>query len=94
MNKVVFVTGATRGIGKQIALSFAKKDIAINYRTENEELQKTKQELEEYKVTCLCVQGDIANFEDCERMTKEIIDTFGKIDVLVNNHIDNAKKRC
>jgi len=65
MNKVVFVTGATRGIGKQIALSFAKKgyDIAINYRTENEELQKTKQELEEYKVTCLCVQGDIANLK-------------------------------
>ena len=48
MNKVALVTGATRGIGKQIALTFAENgyDVAINYRKENEELEITKKEIE------------------------------------------------
>ena len=51
MNKVAFITGATRGIGKQIAITLAKNgcDIAINYRTQNEELETTKKEIEELK---------------------------------------------
>lgn len=87
MNKVAFITGATRGIGKQIAITLAKNgyDIAINYRTENEELQNTKKEIEENNVKCLAVQGDVSNFEDCEIFVKQIIEEYGKIDVLVNN---------
>ena len=48
MNKVAFITGSTRGIGKQIAITLAENgyDIAINYRTENEELENTKKEIE------------------------------------------------
>lgn len=87
MNKVVLITGATRGIGKQIAITFAQNgyDIAINYRKENDDLKSTKEEIEKNNVKCLAVQGDVSNFEDCERFVKEIIDEFGKIDVLVNN---------
>ena len=87
MNKVAFVTGSTRGIGKQIALTLAQNgyDIAINYRKENEELNLTKQEIEKCGVKCLAVQGDVSSFEDSERMVKEIIENFEKIDVLVNN---------
>lgn len=87
MNKVAFITGSTRGIGKQIAITLAKNgyDVVINYRNENEDLINTKKEIEAQHVKCLAVQGDIANFEDCERMIKEAIDKFGKIDVLVNN---------
>ena len=87
MNKVVLVTGATRGIGKQIAITFAKEgyDIAINYRKENEDLENTKKEIEENGVKCFAVQGDVSSFEDCERFVKEIINEYGKIDVLVNN---------
>ena len=87
MNKVALITGATRGIGKKIALTFAKEgyDIAINYRKENEELANTKKAIEAHNVKCLTVQGDVSSFEDCERFVQEIIAEYGKIDVLVNN---------
>ena len=87
MSKVALITGATRGIGRQIAITFAKEgyDIALNYRKENEELESVKKEIEENKVTCFAVKGDVSNFEDCEEFTKQIIEKFGRIDVLVNN---------
>ena len=87
MSKVALITGATRGIGKQIAIKLAKEgyDIAINYRSENDDLIQTKKEIEENNVKCLTVQGDVSNFEDCQRFTEEVIKEFGKIDVLVNN---------
>lgn len=87
MNKVVLITGATRGIGKQIALTFAQNgfDVAINYRQENDDLKSIKTEIEKNNVKCLAVQGDVSSFEDCERFVKEIIEEYGKIDVLVNN---------
>lgn len=87
MAKVALITGATRGIGKAIAIKLANAgfDIALNYRKENDDLTNTKSEIEKAGVDCLPVQGDISSFEDCERIAKEIFDKFGKIDVLVNN---------
>ena len=87
MGKVALITGATRGIGKQIALTLAKEgyDIAINYRKENEDLGSTRKELAEVGVEVLAVQGDVSNYEDCERFVKQVIEKFGHIDVLVNN---------
>ena len=87
MNKLALITGGTRGIGKQIALTFAKEgyDIAINYRTENDDLKNTKREIEANNVKCFAVQGDVTKFEDCEKFVKQIIEEFGNIDVLVNN---------
>lgn len=87
MDKVAFVTGGTRGIGKQIAINLAKAgyDIAINYRNENEALKETQIEIERQGVKCFSVKGDVSVFEECEKMVKDIINQFGKIDVLVNN---------
>ena len=87
MNKVAFITGATRGIGRQIAITLAKEgfDIAINYRKENEDLIQTKKMVEDQKVKCFTVQGDVSSFEDSERMVKDIIEEFNHIDILVNN---------
>lgn len=87
MNKLAIITGGTRGIGKQIALTFAKEgyNIAINYRTENEDLKNTKKEIEENNVKCFAFQGDVTNFKDCEQFVKQIVEEFGNIDVLVNN---------
>lgn len=87
MNKVAFITGATRGIGRQIAITLAKEgfDIAINYRKENEDLIETKKLVETQNVKCFTVQGDVSSFEDSEKMVKDIIEEFNHIDILVNN---------
>ena len=87
MEKSALITGATRGIGKQIAITLAKQgyNIALNYRKENEELENTKKEIEEIGVQVLAVKGDVANFEECENFVKQVIERFGQIDVLVNN---------
>ena len=87
INKLALITGGTRGIGKQIAITLAKVgyDIAINYRTENEDLENTKKEIEAQNVKCIAVKGDVSNFEDTQKFVKEIIEAYGKIDVLVNN---------
>ena len=87
MDKCALITGATRGIGKQIAITLAKQgyNIALNYRKVNEELENTKKEIEKIGVQILAVKGDVANFEDCENFVKQVIERFGQIDVLVNN---------
>ena len=85
--KVALVTGATRGIGKEIALELAKNgfDIAVNYRSMQDDMEDLKKEIESNNVRCEFVGADVANFEQCENMVKETIEKYGKIDVLVNN---------
>ena len=87
MSKVAVITGASRGIGKAIALKFASKgyNIVINYHGNIESALKTKQECESFGVSTLVYQGDVADFEHMEHMMKETIQTFGRIDVLINN---------
>ena len=86
-NKIALITGATRGIGKQIAITLAENgfDIALNYRKENEDLENTKKEIEKIGRKCVAVKGDVSSYEDCENFVKEVIAQYGKIDVLVNN---------
>ncbi|CDM69773.1 3-oxoacyl-[acyl-carrier-protein] reductase FabG [Clostridium bornimense] len=85
--KVALITGATRGIGKAIALKFAENgaDIALNYRRDNEDLKNLVRELECKGVKVLPVQGDVAILEDANRIVKETVEGLGKLDILVNN---------
>ena len=86
--KVALITGAARGIGKEISVKLAKAgyDVAINYRTKTDDLEALKSEIEsEFGVKCALVQGDVASFEDAENMVKQTVEELGKIDVLVNN---------
>ncbi len=87
MEKVAFITGATRGIGKQIAITLSKEgyDIALNYRKNKEEADYVKKEIESNQVKCLPIQGDVSCYEDCKKMACQVIEKFGKVDVLVNN---------
>lgn len=87
MDKVALVTGAARGIGKQIAIKLAKEgyNIALNYRTNTDSIVELKNQIENFGVECLLVQGDVSVFEDTERIANETFEKFGRIDVLVNN---------
>ena len=60
-------------------------DIAFNYRKENEDLENIKKQIKELNVRCLPVKGDVSIFDDTANMVNQIINEFGKIDVLVNN---------
>ena len=84
-NKTVLVTGGAKGIGRAIALRFAKEgcNIALNYRSKVAE--DLIQEIESFGVVCLPLQGDISDFETAKRIGMETKEHFGSLDVLVNN---------
>jgi 3-oxoacyl-[acyl-carrier protein] reductase len=85
--KTVLVTGASRGIGKAIAVKFAKKNynVVINCVRSKERLMQTKKEIESYQVPCLAFLGDMGDMARCEALFKQIKKQFGALDVLVNN---------
>lgn len=85
--KTVLVTGSSRGIGKAIAIKFAKKNynVVINCIKNEESLQAVKKEIEGYNVSCLTFVGDVGNHENAEDLFSKIKKQFGSIDILVNN---------
>ena len=85
--KTVLVTGSSRGIGKAIAVKFAKKGyhVVINCAHNEEELLKTKAEIESYQVSCLAYLGDMGEIEAAKGLFQQIKKMYGSIDVLVNN---------
>ena len=88
MKKSVLITGASRGIGAATALEFASKgyNVAINYCNSQESATSLKQMiLENYDVDVLIVKADVSKELEIKNMIKEVFDTFGAIDVLVNN---------
>lgn len=85
--KTVLVTGASRGIGKAIAIKYAKKgyNVVINCIHREAQLLQTKAEIESYQVSCLSYLGDVGEFHCCQELFRKIKKQFGGLDVLVNN---------
>ena len=85
--RAAIVTGATRGIGRAIALELARQgaDVAFNYAKSAEAAESLKAEIEALGVRALAAQGDVANTEAAAEMVKQTKDAFGRIDFLVNN---------
>ena len=85
--KVALVTGAARGIGKAIALRFAEQgaDVAFTDLEINEVAEQTLAELEALGVKARAYASNAASFEESHEVVKQIVEDFGRIDVLVNN---------
>ena len=86
-NKVAIITGGDSGIGRAVAVAFAKEgaDIAIVYLEEHKDANETKSLVEEKGRRCLLVSGDVGHEDFCRKAVGQIINEFGKIDILVNN---------
>jgi len=85
--KVALITGADSGIGRAVAIAFAREgaDLVISYLDEHEDAKATAEWIEKAGRQCLLIPGDIAEKEQCQAVVDKTIERFGRIDVLVNN---------
>lgn len=86
--KIALITGGDSGIGKAVAVLFAKEgaSIAIAYLNEDRDAKETRQYIEEnFGATCLLIKGDLSKEKNCIDAVKKTVRQFGQIDILVNN---------
>ncbi len=86
-DKKVLITGGDSGIGRAVALAFAREgaDLAVSYLSEEVDACETKRLVEDARRQCLLMPGDIAVAEHCRELVAKTARAFGRIDVLVNN---------
>ena len=86
-DKKAIITGADSGIGRAVALAFAREgaDVAVSYLNEEEDATETKRLVEEAGRKCLLIAGDVSSPDHCRKLVQKAVDEFGRIDVLVNN---------
>ena len=86
-DKKVLLTGGDSGIGRAVAIAFAREgaDLLVSYLNEDEDAAETKRLVEEAGRQCLLVPGDISKADHCRSLVQQAVDAFGRIDVLVNN---------
>lgn len=86
-DKVCLVTGASRGIGRAIAITFGREgaDVAVNYSKSREKVEEVVNEIIKFGRKAIAVKADVSNKEEVDKMVETVIKEFGKVDVLVNN---------
>ena len=84
---VALVTGGDSGIGRAVAVLFAREgaDVAITYLSEDRDAEDTKRHVEAEGARCIAVAADVKDPGACEAVVREVVDAFGRLDVLVNN---------
>ncbi|WP_173916513.1 3-oxoacyl-[acyl-carrier-protein] reductase [Halobacillus sp. Marseille-Q1614] len=86
-DQVALVTGASRGIGRAIAVELGAKGakVAVNYAGSEDKAEAVVQEIKENGGEAIKIQANVSNADDVKRMVKEVVDQFGRLDILVNN---------
>jgi NAD(P)-dependent dehydrogenase (short-subunit alcohol dehydrogenase family) len=86
-SKAAIITGADSGIGRAVAVAFAKEgaDIAAAYLNEHEDAKRTKEEVEQTGRKCALIAGDVGDEKFCAEVVAKTISAFGRLDILVNN---------
>ncbi|MFC4386222.1 SDR family oxidoreductase [Gracilibacillus marinus] len=86
-NKVALITGGDSGIGRAVAIVYAKEgaDVAISYLDEHDDAEETKKLVEKEGAKCILLPGDIKDPNHCEKLVEETVSQLGKINILVNN---------
>ena len=86
-NKVALITGGDSGIGRAVAIAFAKEgaDISVVYLEEEKDAKETQRLVEERGANCILVAGDVGDEEFCGRAVAQTVDELGGLDILVNN---------
>ena len=86
-NKTALITGASRGIGKGIAIEFAKQgaNVAFTFNSSTEAAKALEAELEKFGVRAKGYQSNAADFEAAQELVKTVLEDFGTLDILVNN---------
>ncbi|MEX1136133.1 MAG: SDR family oxidoreductase [Balneolales bacterium] len=94
LNKVALITGGDSGIGRAIAIAFAKEgaDVAISYLNEHEDADETRERVRENKRSCHLFPGDIGQEPMCRELVEKTVKEFGKIDILINNAAEHYFK--
>ncbi|EFS17315.1 3-oxoacyl-[acyl-carrier-protein] reductase [Staphylococcus capitis C87] len=87
MSKSALVTGASRGIGRSIALQLAEEgyNVAVNYAGSKDKAEAVVEEIKAKGVDSFAIQANVANGDEVKAMIKEVVSQFGSVDVLVNN---------
>ena len=87
MSEVVIITGASRGIGREIAKRLSMKGLTViaNYNKSEKEAEELKKELEEKCFIIDIVKADVSKREDAKKLVKFALDKYGRIDILINN---------
>jgi len=87
LDRVAVITGGDSGIGKAVAIAFAKEgaDVAIVYLNEHRDAKKTKERVESFGRKCLLVSGDVGDEGVCAKAIQTVVKEFGRLDILVNN---------
>lgn len=85
--KVAVITGGDSGIGRAVAVTYAKEgaDVVIVYLNEHSDAEETKRQVEEEQRRCLTIAGDIGDERFCRQIIADTVKTYGKLDILVNN---------